>query len=363
MARVHNFSAGPAAIPESVLLEAQRDLLDWHGNGMGVMEMSHRGEAFMALAAETERDLRDLLALPPHYRVLFLQGGGMGEFSAVPLNLLRGSNHADYVNTGLWSGKAIAEAVRYCDVHVAASAEDRHFTYVPDPATWQVRKCAAYLHVCSNETIHGVEMPFCASPPDFGVPLVSDMSSHILSRPIDVSRYGLIYAGAQKNIGPSGLTLVLIREDLLGAPHAHCPIVLDYTAQAANGWMLNTPNTFGVYLASLTLRWLKGLGGLAAVEAINREKASRLYGCIDDSNGFYVNPVNPADRSRMNVPFRLHDPRLDAAFLAEAEAAGLSQLKGHRSVGGMRASIYNATPLAAVLALVDHMQDFARRHG
>jgi phosphoserine aminotransferase len=359
MNRVHNFSAGPAAIPESVLRTAQAEMLDWRGTGMSVMEVSHRGKDFVALAEATEADLRKLLAIPANYRVLFLQGGGVGEFAAVPLNLLRGNARADYVETGIWSTKGIAEARRYADVHVAATAADRHFTYVPDPATWSVRPDTAYLHICTNETIHGVEMAFVDSPPEFGVPLVSDMSSHILSRSIDVSRYALIYAGAQKNIGPSGLTLVIVDEALLGHPHPHTPSVFDYTLQAKSGWMYNTPNTFGVYLAGLTFKWLLDQGGVAAMEASNIEKARRLYAAIDTSGGFYSSPVAVPDRSRMNVPFTLHDTALESRFLAEADAAGLSGLAGHRSVGGMRASIYNATSLAAVDALVEFMGHFA----
>ena len=359
--RTTNFSAGPAALPDEVLKQAQAELLDFRGTGMGVMEMSHRGEVFMAVAAEAENDLRDLLAIPANYKILFLQGGGIGEFSAVPLNLLRGGGKADYINTGMWSTKGIEEAKKYCDVHIAASAEDRHFTYVPELASWKVRGDAAYLHLCTNETIHGVEMPFSASPPDLGVPLVADMSSHILSRVIDVSRYGCIYAGAQKNIGPSGLVVVIVREDLLGKPHAHCPSFIDYTLQAKNGWMYNTPNTWGVYLAGLVFKWLKAQGGVAAMEQINIAKAARLYGAIDDSDDFYHCPVAPADRSRMNVAFRLRSDALDAEFIKSAEAQGLSQLKGHRAVGGVRASIYNAMPTAGVETLVEFMQAFRQK--
>jgi phosphoserine aminotransferase len=363
MHRAINFSAGPAALPLTVLEQARSELLDFRGTGMGVMEMSHRGEVFMAVAAEAEADFRELLAIPENYRVLFLQGGGIGEFAAVPLNLLRGADKADYINTGTWSTKGIEEARKYCNVQIAASAEDRHFSYVPAPADWQVRHDAAYLHLCTNETIHGVEMPFCASPPEFGVPLVADMSSHILSRVIDVSRYGCIYAGAQKNIGPSGLVLVVVRDDLLGKPHPHCPSFIDYTLQARNGWMFNTPNTWGVYLAGLVFKWLKAQGGVAAIEQRNIAKARLLYNAIDDSGGFYRCPVAVADRSRMNVPFRLGGDALEAAFLRGAEEIGLTQLKGHRAVGGLRASIYNAMPLAGVVALVDYMQSFQQCNG
>lgn len=360
---IYNFSAGPAVMPKPVLEEAQRELLDWHGSGMSVMEMSHRGEEFIAIAEETETNLRAILGIPANYNILFLQGGGVGEFSAVPLNLLRGGTKADYVNTGSWSTKAIEEAGKYCDVHTAASSEDKQFTYVPDPKSWTVRKDAAYLHLCTNETIHGVEMPFTPAPPDVGMPIVSDMSSHILSRPIDVSRYGCIYAGAQKNMGPAGVTLIIVRDDLLGKVHPLCPLVFDYTEQAKAGWMLNTPTTFGVYLAGLTLKWIAAQGGLAAVERANIDKAALLYDAIDASGGFYTNPVAKADRSRMNVPFRLKDDKLDKPFLAGAEARGLKQLKGHRSVGGMRASIYNAMPKAGVAALVEYMREFQAKHG
>lgn len=337
-------------------------MLDWQGSGMSVMEVSHRGDAFVALAEGAEADLRQLMGIPANYRVLFLQGGGVGEFSAVPMNLLRGNPRADYVETGVWSTKGIAEAKRFCDVNVAATSADKNFTYVPSIDTWQVRRDAAYLHLCTNETIHGVEMNFTADPPDFGLPLVSDMSSHILSRVIDVSRYGLIYAGAQKNIGPSGLTLVIVRDDLLGRPHPHTPSVFDYTLQAKHGWMYNTPNTFGVYLAALTFKWLMQQGGVAVIEQANIAKSERLYAAIDGSNGFYVSPVARADRSRMNVPFKLARTDLEADFLRGAEGAGLSGLQGHRSVGGMRASIYNATGMAAIEALVAYMTDFAGRH-
>jgi phosphoserine aminotransferase len=362
MARVHNFSAGPAAIPLPVLEQAQRDMTDWNGTGMSVMEMSHRSDAFIALGEQTERDLRTLMGIPAHYKVLFLQGGGMGEFSAVPLNLLRGRDRADYVETGVWSTKGIAEARRYCDVHVAATAADRRFTYVPEVATWRVREDAAYLHICTNETIHGVEMDFVAAPPDFGVPLVTDMSSHILSRVVDVDRYALIYAGAQKNIGPSGLTVVIVHQDMLGHPHPHTPSVLDYTLQAQHHWMYNTPNTFAVYLAGLTFQWLLAQGGVAAIEQVNIAKAALLYDTIDRSDGFYASPVNPRDRSRMNVPFTVRDTRLEAVFLAAASEHGLEGLAGHRSVGGMRASLYNATSLSAVRALTEFMQQFAREN-
>lgn len=362
MSRVFNFSAGPAAIPEEVLQQAQAELLDFRGTGMSVMEMSHRGKVFMEVAAEVERDFRELLTIPANYKVLFLQGGGKGEFSLVPMNLLRGKHQADYVNTGHWSTGAIKEAAKYCEVAVIASSEDRRFTYVPRQETWKLNRDAAYRHICTNETIHGVEY-FWTPEIDDGVPLVADASSHIMSRPIDVSRYGCIYGGAQKNIGPSGLTFVVVRDDLLGGAHPMTPSVFDYTQQAANDWMLNTPPTFAVYLAGLTFKWLMKQGGLAGIERQNIAKAGLLYACIDNSDGFYRNEVAVEDRSRMNVPFILKDETLNAAFLAESAKAGLAALKGHKAVGGMRASLYNAMPLAGVQSLVAFMGDFAKRNG
>jgi phosphoserine aminotransferase len=327
---------------------------------MSVMEMSHRGKEFVAIASQAEADLRALLAIPANYKVLFLQGGATAQFAAVPMNLLRGKTEADFVLTGEWSRKAFSEAGKYCRPNLAATAEDRNFTYVPKQASWKLSPSAAYVHVCTNETIGGVEYHWT---PDTGeVPLVADMSSHILSRPVDVSRFGLIYAGAQKNIGPAGLVIVIVREDLIGHALADTPNVLDFKLQADADSMLNTPPTFAVYLAGLTFKWLLAKGGLAAMERENVAKASLLYGCLD-ANPFYESPVAREDRSRMNVPFRLKDDALDARFLAEAEALGLSQLKGHRSVGGMRASIYNAMPLAGVAALVAFLEDFARRNG
>jgi phosphoserine aminotransferase len=361
MTRIHNFSAGPAALPTEVLEQAREELLDFRGIGMSVMEVSHRGKVFLEVAEEAERDFRDLLAIPSNYNVLFLQGGGKGEFSMVPLNLMGAPAKADYVNTGHWSAGAIKEARKYGTVNVIASSEESGFDSIPPLDEWAPNADAAYRHICSNETIHGVE--FAATPIiGDGVPLVADASSNILSRPLEVADYGCIYGGAQKNIGPSGLTFVIVREDLLGRAHPLTPSVFDYTQQAASGWMLNTPPTFAVYLAGLTFKWLKKQGGLAAVERINLEKARLLYECIDDSNGFYRNPVAAAARSRMNVPFFLEDDALNAAFLRESEAAGLSGLKGHKAVGGMRASIYNATGLDAVRALTSFMRDFAARH-
>ena len=326
---------------------------------MSVMEMSHRGAEFVRIAAEAEADLRKLAAIPANYKVLFLQGGATMHFSAVPMNLLRGRKKADYVNTGEWSKKAIAEAKKYCEVNVAASSEDRNFTYVPKQSAWKLSKDAAYVHVCTNETIGGLEFHWT---PDTGeLPLVADMSSHILSKPLDIRKYGLVYAGAQKNIGPAGLVVVIVREDLLGQALPDTPNVLNYKLMADADSMLNTPPTFSVYLAGLTFKWLLERGGLAAVEKANIAKAKRLYDYIDGQD-FYSNPIAPEDRSRMNVPFRLKADSLDGKFLAEAEARGLSQLKGHRSVGGMRASIYNAMPMEGVEALVEFMEEFRRKN-
>lgn len=358
--RIWNFGAGPAMLPAAVLAQAKAELTDWHGSGLSILEMSHRGKEFMAVASAAEADLRKLLAIPAHYKVLFLQGGATAQFSAVPLNLLRGRKEADYVLTGEWSRKAHAEAGKYGQANVAASSKDTGYDRVPPPADWQLSPDAAYVHICTNETIGGVEYHWT---PDSGdVPLVADMSSHILSRPVDVSRYGVIYAGAQKNIGPAGLAIVVIREDLLGGAMPATPSVLDYSQQAAAESMLNTPPTFSVYLAGLTFQWLLEKGGLQAMERENIAKATLLYDFLDGQD-FYASPVAKSDRSRMNVPFRLRDESLDAAFLEEAEARGLTQLKGHRSVGGMRASIYNAMPAEGVRALIDFLADFARRHG
>ena len=359
MTRVHNFSAGPAVLPEEVLAQARDEMLDWHGSGMSVMEMSHRGKEFIAIAEKAEADLRELLAIPGNYKVLFLQGGATAQFALVPMNLLGDRGKADYVHTGHWAQRAMAEARRYCQVNVAASSEDRNFTCVPPRAGWKLDPGAAYVHITSNETIGGVE--FHELPDTGGVPLVVDASSHILSRPMDVARCGLIYAGAQKNIGPAGLTIVIVREDLLGRALPATPGVFDYKVQAENGWMLNTPPTYAVYIAGLVFQWLKRQGGLAAMERHNVAKAKILYDLIDASD-FYRSPVAKADRSRMNVPFTLRDAALDEEFLKQAKARALVQLKGHRSVGGMRASIYNAMPLAGVQALADFMREFAERH-
>ena len=360
MNRIWNFSAGPAVLPQEVLARAGDEMLDWHGSGMSVMEMSHRGKEFMGIAAETGKDLRELLSIPPNYKVLFLAGGATLQFAAIPLNLLGGKGKADYVVTGEWSKKALKEAQSLCDAHIAASSEDRKFTYAPYQGAWKVRADAAYVHYCSNETIGGVEFHWV--PDAGGVPLVADASSHILSRPLDVSKFGLIYAGAQKNIGPAGLTIVIVREDLLGYARKGTPSVLDYKLQADAGSMLNTPATYAIYMAGLVFKWLKQLGGLAEMEKRNIAKAKLIYDLLDASR-FYASPVAKEDRSRMNIPFTLADEKLDAVFLKGAEERGMIQLKGHRIVGGMRASIYNAMPIEGVRALAGYMQEFEKRHG
>jgi phosphoserine aminotransferase len=344
-------------LPAEVLARAGDEITDWHASGMSVMEMSHRGKEFMGIAAEAEKDLRDLLAVPAGYKVLFLAGGATLQFAQVPLNLLRGKGKADYVATGEWSKKAIKEARGFCDVHVAASSEDRNFTYAPKQ--WNLRKDAAYVHFCSNETIGGVEFH---SVPKVDVPLVADASSHFLSRPVDVPAYGLIYAGAQKNVGPAGLTLVIVREDLIGQPAKGTPSVMDYKAQADADSMLNTPPTYSMYIAGLVFKWLKQQGGLAAMEQKNIAKSKLLYDFLGTTQ-FYRNPVAKEDQSRMNVPFTLADAKLDDAFLKGAKERGMVQLKGHRSVGGMRASIYNAMPIEGVRALVDYMREFEKKNG
>ena len=357
--RVFNFSPGPAVLPEEVLRRAAEEMLDWHGSGMSVMEMSHRGKEFISIAAKAEADLRALLAIPAAYKVLFLQGGAIAENAIVPMNLLRGRTSADYVNTGEWSKKSIKEAKKYTTVNIAASSEDARFTYVPPQSTWRLDPSAAYVHVCTNETIGGVEYHWT---PDTGdVPLVADMSSHLLSRALDVARYGVIYGGAQKNIGPAGLTLVIVREDLLDRALPITPSAFHWAEQAASDSMLNTPPTYAIYIAGLVFEWLLAQGGVAAVEQRNVAKAKLLYDVIDRGD-FYRSPVRKEDRSRMNVPFRLRDESLDAAFLEGAKARGMVQLKGHRSVGGMRASIYNAMPIEGVQALAAYMQDFERSH-
>jgi len=360
MTRKYNFSAGPAALPEAVLQQAKEEILDWQGSGMSVMEMSHRGKEFMSIAETAEQDLRELLSIPDNYKVLFLQGGASAQFAMVPMNLLRGKNKADYINTGAWSKKAIAEAGRYCEVNVAATSEAEKFSTVPEQSTWHLSSDAAYLHYTPNETIGGVEFPFIPETGD--IPLVADMSSTILSRPLDVSKYGVIYAGAQKNIGPAGLTIVIVRDDLIGETLPGTPAMFDYKIHADTGSMYNTPPTYGWYLAGLVFKWLKTQGGLQGIAEINQRKADKLYNAIDQSD-FYANPVDPACRSWMNVPFTLANPDLDKIFLEQAAEQGLVTLKGHRSVGGMRASIYNAMPEEGVDALISFMAEFERKNG
>jgi len=360
MSRGFNFAAGPAAVPEAVLRQAQAELLEWHGARASVMEISHRGSLFAELAAESERDLRLLLDIPGNYKVLFLQGGATQHFAQLPMNLAAGGQVADYVVTGHWSEKAVREAAPVARINVAASSAAGNFRSLPQRAGWQLSGNAAYVHYTPNETIHGVE--FRSIPDVGGAPLIADMSSSILSQPIDVSKFGVIYAGAQKNIGAAGLVVMIVREDLLARCPPSLPKIFNYAEHAAQGSMLNTPNTFGWYLAGLVFKWLRAEGGLEAIGARNRAKAELLYAYID-SSGFYSNPVARDARSRMNVPFTLAREALNGAFLAESEAAGLLALKGHKAVGGMRASIYNAMPLEGVQALVDFMRDFARRHG
>jgi phosphoserine aminotransferase len=358
MSRIYNFSAGPAMLPAEVLARAGDEMLDWRGSGMGVMEMSHRGKEFMGIAAEAEKDLRELLAIPANYKVLFLQGGATLQFAQIPMNLLAGKTKADYVVTGEWSKRAVKEAKSYCDAAVVATSEDKNFTYAPKQ--WKVRPDAAYVHYCSNETIGGVE--FHTVPSTGAVPLVADASSHFLSRPLDVSKFGLIYAGAQKNAGPAGLTFVIVRDDLIGKASKGTPSVMDYKAQADADSMLNTPASYSMYVAGLVFKWIKQQGGLAAMEQKNIQKAKLLYDVLDASQ-FFHNPVAVEDRSRMNVPFTLTDPALDGEFLKGAEKRGMVQLKGHRSVGGMRASIYNAMPIEGVRELVSYMKEFEQKHG
>jgi phosphoserine aminotransferase len=360
MARAWNFCPGPATLPEEVLSRVQADLLDWQGKGLSVMDMSHRSEEFLGIAAKAERDLRQLIGIPEQYKILFLQGGALGENAFIPLNLLGDRTTADYVNTGHWSTKSIEEAKKYCDVHIAASGENSGFTHVPAQSEWQLSKDSAYVHVCSNETISGVEYAFT---PDTGkVPLIADMSSNILSRPFDINRFGLIYAGAQKNFGPSGVTLIIVREDLLGKARRECPTVFNYTVQVEHEWAFNTPPTFPIYIAGLVFERLLALGGIAEAEKRNIAKAQKLYAEIDRT-GFYKNKIRVADRSRMNATFYLPTEKLDDTFAAEAKSQGLINLKGHKVAGGIRASIYNAMPMAGVDALVAFMRDFEKRHG
>lgn len=362
MTHIYNFSAGPAVLPHAVLAQAAAEMLDWQGSGMSVMEMSHRGPEFIAIYQQAVADLRELLAVPENYRILFMQGGGLAENAIVPMNLLgrvAGAATIDFVHTGSWSGKSVKEAARYATVNVAASAEQSGFASVPPQQSWRLTPGAAYLHVCTNETIDGVEFDFVPTIQG-DTPLVADMSSHILSRVIDVSKYGVIFGGAQKNIGPAGLTVVIVRDDLLGHALPICPSAFDWKIVADNDSMYNTPPTYAIYIAGLVFAHLKKLGGVAAIEALNIEKARLLYAALD-ADDFYVNRVEPANRSRMNVPFFLRDESRNTEFLAGATARGLLQLKGHKSVGGMRASIYNAMPIEGVQALVDYLNDFAGR--
>jgi len=359
MSEIYNFSAGPAALPKSVLRQIQEELLEYGNAKASVMEISHRGVDFMQVAQKAEQDLRDLMNIPSNYKVLFLQGGASSQFSMVPINLLRGKTKANYANTGQWSVKAIAEAQRYCDVNICTDSSVNKFTDIEDFSNWNIDESAAYLHYTPNETIAGLEFDFV---PEVDMPVVADMSSSILSRKIDVSKFGVIYAGAQKNIGVAGLTVVIVREDLIGDVVAKQPILFDYATQADNDSMFNTPTTFAWYTAGLVFEWLKAQGGIKAMAQINDRKASKLYQAIDSSD-FYSNPVNPKYRSWMNVPFMLVDDSLNKLFLEKSYNANLLALKGHKSVGGMRASIYNAMPESGVDALIEFMTDFERQHG
>jgi phosphoserine aminotransferase len=358
MTQIFNFSAGPAVLSKAVLERAQAEMLDWHGSGVSVMEMSHRGKEFLSILAKTEADLRTLLNIPSNYKVLFLQGGAIAENAMIPLNLLAGKS-ADYVITGGWSKRSVQDANAYGKIDVVVNTEADKYNFVPEVSTWKLNKDAAYLHLCTNETVSGVE--FMDLPNTHGVPIVADMSSHILSRKIDVSQYGVIYGGAQKNIGPAGLCIVIVREDLLGKASPLTPAVFNWKAQAENQSMVNTPPTYSIYIAGLVFEWLLAQGGVAAIEKVNIAKAQLLYQYID-STDFYINHVAIKNRSRMNVPFFLKDESLNDDFLLGAKENGLLQLKGHRSVGGMRASIYNAMPIEGVQALVAYMKDFAEKH-
>lgn len=360
MKRKYNFSAGPAAIPTEVLEQAQAELLDWNGTGVSVMEMSHRSKEYMEIAATAEADFRELLSIPNNYKVLFLQGGAHSQFAAIPLNLLRGKDSADYLDTGIWSRKAIAEASRYCKVNIVSTSESSNYTTIAPVNEWNTNPNAAFLHYVYNETIGGLEL---SKEPELDnkVPLVADMSSTILSRPIDISKYGMIYAGAQKNIGPAGLTLVIIRDDLLGDVQESTPTMLNYSVHVETGSMYNTPATYSWYLAGLVFRWIKKQGGLSAMSELNQRKSQKLYNAIDDSK-FYSNQVDNEFRSWMNIPFNLIDESLNDKFLTDATKRDLVSLKGHKSVGGMRASIYNAMPEAGVDALLEMMADFEKRY-
>ena len=357
MTRVFNFSPGPATLPEAVLRKAAEEMLDWHGSGMSVMEMSHRGKEFISIHAEAESLVRELMGVPAGYKVLFMQGGAIGENAIVPMNLIGKTGKADYIVTGDWSKKSLKEAKTYGAINTAAAGAG---TSIPKQSEWKLDPEASYVHICSNETIGGVEFHWT---PDTGkVPLVADMSSNIMSRPIDVSKYGLIYAGAQKNMGPSGLTIVIVRDDLLGHALPITPSAFNYQLQAENDSMYNTPPTYAIYIAGLVFNHIKAMGGLKAMEAHNKAKAAVLYDYLDESK-FFASPVAKEDRSLMNVPFKLKDEALDEAFLKGAQAKGMIQLKGHRSVGGMRASIYNAMPIEGVKALVAYMKEFEAQHG
>jgi phosphoserine aminotransferase len=358
--KVYNFAPGPAMLPAAVMEKAQQEFLDYHGTGISVVEMSHRSREFSEIAEASERDLRALLAIPDNFKIMFLQGGATSQFAMVPMNLLAGGKTGDYLHTGIWSGKGITEAKRHGKVHVAASSKADNFMHIPDQGCWQLSDNPAYLYYCANETIGGVEFQWV---PDAGdIPLVSDMTSNFLSRPFDVSRFGVIIAGAQKNLGPAGLVVVIVREDLIAEPSEHLPSLYDYAVMAESGSMYNTPSTFGWYMAGLVFKWIKEQGGVEAMERNSIARSGKLYNAIDSSD-FYNNPVAPEFRSRMNIPFTLADDALNGAFLEEAKAVNLVELKGHRSVGGMRASMYNAMPQEGCDTLVEFMQEFARRHG
>ena len=360
MRRVCNFSAGPATLPIEVLAQVKEEIFDWHGSGMSVMEMSHRGREFTTIIEEAKADLKQLVSLPDNYDILFMQGGATAQFSMVPMNLLEDSHSADYICTGQWGVKAIKEAEKFCTVNIAASSADKKYSYIPGIEDWRCNMQSRYIHITSNETIGGVEFN---EPPQTGdVPLVADMSSSFLSRPIDVAKYGLIYAGAQKNVGPSGLTIVLIRKDLIGNSKRVLPAMFDYKVFSEANSMSNTPPCFPIYVAGLVFKWLLQLGGLTAIEQVNKEKSKMLYECIDGSD-FYRNPVKKNDRSRMNVPFSTIDDNTDKRFLSEALSNDLCELKGHRSVGGMRASIYNSMPLETVKTLICFMREFEKKNG
>ncbi|MES2979804.1 MAG: 3-phosphoserine/phosphohydroxythreonine transaminase [Pseudomonadota bacterium] len=362
MTRPFNFSAGPAVLPEEVLQEAAAEMLDWHGSGMSVMEMSHRGKEFISIYETAESDLRELLAVPADFHILFMQGGAIAENAIIPLNLSR-AERADYIVSGNWSDRSQKEARKYCDVHVAASNTANGHTALIPPQSWQLSQNARYVHMCTNETVHGLEVHELPNLKSLGsdAPLIIDFSSHMASRPVDWSRVGLAYGGAQKNVGPAGVTLVFVRKDLLGHALPHCPTAFDYKVVAESQSMYNTPPTYGIYIAGLTFKWLKKQGGIAEIERRNIAKSAMLYDFIDRSD-FYVSRVEPGSRSRMNIPFFLKDESLNERFLADAKARGLLQLKGYKTLGGMRASLYNAMPLAGVEALLSHMREFEQKH-